>query len=106
MLGALMTLLLLGIAGIVVLSLVFAVLGMVMGVVGFLLFKVFPDVRGSGVPQTETAYHLSNGYIPGRVPFGKFVAPVLLIGWVVLKLVERSRGRKRISAADRKWLDG
>ena len=73
MLGALMTLLLLGIAGIVVLSLVFAVLGMVMGVVGFLLFKV---------------------------------APVLLIGWVVLKLVERSRGRKRISAADRKWLDG
>ena len=72
MLGALLTLLALGIAGIVVVSLVFAVLGMVMGVVGFLLFKV---------------------------------APVLLIGWLVLKLVQRSNGRRQISSADRKWLD-
>lgn len=73
MIGALLTLLVLGIAGIVVVSLVFAVLGVVMGVVGFLLFKV---------------------------------VPVLLVGWVVMKLVQRSRGRREISAADRKWLDG
>jgi CIC family chloride channel protein len=49
-------------------------------VTGFLLARVFPDVRGSGVPQTEAAYHLSGGIIPGRVPFGKFLTGVLCIG--------------------------
>ena len=37
-------------------------------------------VRGSGVPQTEAAYHLSGGVIPARVPFGKFLTGVLCIG--------------------------
>ena len=49
-------------------------------VTGILLAKVFPDVRGSGVPQTEAAYHLSGGVIPVRVPFGKFITGVLCIG--------------------------
>ena len=49
-------------------------------VTGVLLAKVFPDVRGSGVPQTEAAYHLSGGVIPGRVPLGKFITGVLCIG--------------------------
>ena len=49
-------------------------------VTGILLAKVFPDVRGSGVPQTEAAYHLSGGVIPTRVPFGKFLTGVLCIG--------------------------
>ena len=49
-------------------------------VTGVLLAKFFPDVRGSGVPQTEAAYHLSGGVIPGRVPFGKFITGVLCIG--------------------------
>ena len=49
-------------------------------VTGFLLAKVFPDVRGSGVPQTEAAYHLAGGVIPTRVPFGKFITGVLCIG--------------------------
>ena len=48
-------------------------------VTGILLAKVFPDVRGSGVPQTETAYHLAGGVIPARVPFGKFLTGVLCI---------------------------
>ncbi len=47
---------------------------------GALLAKVFPDVRGSGVPQTEAAYHLADGVIPARVPFGKFLMGVLCIG--------------------------
>ncbi len=47
---------------------------------GLLLARVFPDVRGSGVPQTEAAYHLADGVIPGRVPFGKFITGVLCIG--------------------------
>jgi CIC family chloride channel protein len=49
-------------------------------VTGVLLAKLFPDVRGSGVPQTEAAYHLGGGVIPPRVPFGKFVTGVLCIG--------------------------
>jgi CIC family chloride channel protein len=47
---------------------------------GALLAWVFPDVRGSGVPQTEAAYHLHGGFIPGRVPLGKFITGVLCIG--------------------------
>lgn len=35
------------------------------------------------------------------------VAPVLFVGWVVLKLLDRSKGDgDRLSAADRRWLDG
>src|SRR5689334_10214550 len=49
-------------------------------VTGFLLARVFPNVRGSGVPQTEAAYHLSGGVIPARVPIGKFLTGVLCIG--------------------------
>lgn len=32
------------------------------------------------------------------------VAPILLVGWVVLKVMERKRGGS-LSAADRRWLD-
>jgi len=47
---------------------------------GLLLARVFPDVRGSGVPQTTAAYRLSGGIIPGHVPLGKFITGVLCIG--------------------------
>lgn len=33
------------------------------------------------------------------------VAPIMLVGWVVVKLLDR-RSSNRISAADRRWLDG
>jgi len=33
------------------------------------------------------------------------VAPILLIGWVVVKLIERKSGGS-LSAADRRWLEG
>jgi CIC family chloride channel protein len=58
----------------------FAVPPLMSIVTGFLLAKVFPAVRGSGVPQTEAAYHLAGGVIPGRVPLGKFITGVLCIG--------------------------
>jgi hypothetical protein len=77
MLGALLTLLILGLLGVVVVGTLLAILSFVVsvtfGIVGFLLFKV---------------------------------APILLIGWVVVKVVERSRSRRAIARADRKWLDG
>src|SRR5215471_11172783 len=58
----------------------FAIPPLVSLVTGFLLARVFPDVRGSGVPQTEAAYHLAGGVIRPRVPFGKFLTGVLCIG--------------------------
>jgi len=49
-------------------------------VTGVLLAKFFNDARGSGVPQTEAAYHLHKGIIPSRVPLGKFLTGILCIG--------------------------
>ena len=76
MFASLLTLLVAGIAGVVVLSIVLAIAGallsMTFGLIGFMLFKV---------------------------------APVLLVGWVVLKLIDKGRNRRRISAADQRWLD-
>ena len=34
------------------------------------------------------------------------VAPVLLIGWIMVKVFEKVRGGDSLSAADRKWLEG
>jgi len=34
------------------------------------------------------------------------VAPIMFIGWLGLKLLDKARGRKRISASDQRWLDG
>ena len=34
------------------------------------------------------------------------VAPVLLVGWIVIKVIEKVRGKGALSSADRKWLEG
>ena len=34
------------------------------------------------------------------------VAPFLLVGWLVVKVIEKTRGGGKLSDADRKWLDG
>ncbi|MGD8288446.1 MAG: hypothetical protein PVJ80_13550 [Gemmatimonadota bacterium] len=34
------------------------------------------------------------------------VAPILLVGWIVVKVIEKSRGGGSLSSADRKWLEG
>ncbi len=33
------------------------------------------------------------------------VAPIMFVGWVVLKVLDRATGKRRISAEDRKWLE-
>jgi uncharacterized membrane protein YvlD (DUF360 family) len=33
------------------------------------------------------------------------VAPIVLVGWIVLKIVERKRSTGQISQADREWLE-
>lgn len=76
MLSALLTLIVFGFVGLILFTIVMAVVGtvfgMAFGLVSFALFKV---------------------------------APVLLLGWVVLKLIGRARDRRRISASDQRWLD-
>jgi chloride channel protein, CIC family len=39
---------------------------------GYLLFRYFPDARGSGIPQTKFAIFINNGYISLRTVLGKF----------------------------------
>ncbi len=34
------------------------------------------------------------------------VAPILLLGWLVLKFLERRKSVDSLTAADRKWLEG
>ena len=34
------------------------------------------------------------------------VAPILLVGWIVMKVVQKVRGKDSLTAADRKWLEG
>ena len=49
-------------------------------IVAFLVMKVFPAIRGSGVNQTKSALYISNGYIPLRTAIGKFICSALAIG--------------------------
>ena len=39
---------------------------------GYLLYRFFPDARGSGVPQTKAALHARGGRISLGTVFGKF----------------------------------
>lgn len=34
------------------------------------------------------------------------VAPILLVGWIVVKVIQKSKGRSELSDADRRWLEG
>lgn len=41
-------------------------------VMGYLLYRYFPDARGSGVPQTKAALYAREGRITAATAFGKF----------------------------------
>ena len=34
------------------------------------------------------------------------VAPFLLVGWVVMKVIDKRSGGESLSASDRRWLEG
>jgi hypothetical protein len=76
MFASLLALLLVGIAVVVIASLIFALLGalfsMVLGLLGFLLFKV---------------------------------APVVLVCWLVVRWMERRRPAPAMDSGDAAWLD-
>ena len=75
MIGSLLTFFAVGLVTIIAAVVVLGVIGSVIGLVGSL-----------------TAFLLFK------------VAPVMLVGWVVLKLLDR-KSRKQLSAADRAWLE-
>ena len=39
---------------------------------GYLLYRYFPNARGSGIPQTKFALFIQDGYISFRTVLGKF----------------------------------
>jgi CIC family chloride channel protein len=47
---------------------------------GWLLFKYFPEARGSGIPQTRVALVLQNGVIRVRTVVGKFICSAITLG--------------------------
>lgn len=78
MLSALVGVIVFGVVAFVALMVVLALVGVVFGVVGMLLTLALK------------------------------LLPIVLVGWLVVKLVqrgERSGPRSRLSAADRAWLD-
>ena len=34
------------------------------------------------------------------------VAPILLVGWIVVRVIEKASGSSSLSAADKRWLEG
>ncbi|PYU92998.1 MAG: chemotaxis protein CheA, partial [Acidobacteria bacterium] len=48
--------------------------------VAFLVIRLFPSVRGSGVNQTKAAVYIYEGYIPFSTVVGKFITCALAIG--------------------------
>ena len=50
---------------------VIPIIGALIG--GFLLFRYFPDARGSGIPQTKFAMFINDGYISLKTVLGKFL---------------------------------
>ncbi len=76
MIGTLLTFLAVGLATLIVAGIVLSILGTVLSIgFGLAMFLLFR------------------------------VAPVLLVGWVVLKVIDRRKGSESLSAADRRWLE-
>ena len=76
MIGTLLTFLAVGMATLIVAGIVLSILGTVLSIgFGLATFLLFK------------------------------VAPILLVGWVVLKVIDRRKGSESLSAADRRWLE-
>ena len=56
-------------------------------VMGYLLYKYFPDARGSGVPQTKAALYARGGFISFPTLLGKFFCTMKKLGGLLGCLV-------------------
>jgi hypothetical protein len=77
MIGTLLTFLAVGLATLIVAGIVLSILGAVLSIgFGLATFLLFK------------------------------VAPIVLVGWVVLKMINKRSGGGTLSASDRRWLEG
>jgi hypothetical protein len=83
MLGTLLTFFAVGLIALIVIGVVLSIVGIVFSLVG-------------------TAFSLAFG-LAGFLLFK--VAPIVFLGWIVLKVLERRRPRGELTAADREWLE-
>ena len=59
----------------------------------------------AGIVLSVLGTVLSIGF--GLATFLMFkVAPILLVGWVILKVIDKRSNSGSLSAADRRWLEG
>src|SRR5215475_11271827 len=49
-------------------------------IAGYLLLRIFPDARGSGIPQTKAALIAGGGFISLKTAIGKFFCCSLSLG--------------------------
>ena len=59
---------------------------------GFLLYRYFPNARGSGIPQAKFALFIQEGYISLRTVIGKFVCCSISLASELLPVVCRGFG--------------
>jgi chloride channel protein, CIC family len=73
--------------------------------IGYLLYRYFPDARGSGVPQTKAALFARDGRITLRTVIGKFfcTSATLASG---IPLGREGRASPWWAACWSAWLDG
>lgn len=71
--------------------LIFFLVGMVALVVGGIALTILGSVFSLGLTAA--------GFLLFKV------APVMLVGWIVVKLIQKKKSRDRLSAADRRWLE-
>ena len=73
----------------------------VVGIVAFVVLTVLLAIFG-------VVFGLAFGFLGLLLTLAFKILPVVLVGWLVVKLIrrgERSSARSRLSASDRAWLD-
>lgn len=73
----------------------------VVGIVAFVVLTVLLAIFGA-------VFGLAFGFLGLLLTLAFKILPVVLVGWLVVKLIqrgERSSARSRLSDSDRKWLD-
>lgn len=72
---------------------------LVVGAVGFVVLTVLLAIFGA-------LFGLAVGLVWLVLTLAFKILPVVLVGWLVVKLFQRSGGtHRRLSAEDRRWLD-
>lgn len=74
-------------------------MGAILGFIGALVVAVVV------IGLVMGALGLVFGLVAGLLALTIKLLPILLVGWVVVKLVQRSSRPKGLSAADQRWLD-